>query len=128
MGVHGDIHLTARERHPVHRRPLRLGQPQANPGLLPQWRRGPQPAERAADADGSDGSETSVSGLHAAEQVREARAYVSGVEKRLKAVQRLFVQGVLGWVQPTLRWAELSDLVLCLLGQCTNRVYHARYD
>lgn len=24
--------------------------------------------------------------------------------------------------------AELSDLVLCLLGQCTNRVYHARYD
>lgn len=89
---------------------------------------GPQPAERAADADGSDGSETSVSGLHAAEQVREARACVSGVEKRLKAVQRLFVQDVLGWVQPTLRWAELSDLVLCLLGQCTNRVYHARYD
>ena len=111
MGVHGDIHLTARERHPVHRRPFRLGQPQANPGLLPQWRRGPQPAERAADADGSDGSETSVSGLHAAEQVREARAYVSGVEKRLKAVQRLFVQDVLGWVQPTLCWAEISDLV-----------------
>lgn len=26
------------------------------------------------------------------------------------------------------RAAELSDLVLCLLGQCTNRVYHARYD
>lgn len=74
-------------------------------------RRGPQPAERAADADGSDGSETSVSGLHAAEQVREARAYVSGVEKRLKAVQRLFVQDVLGWVQPTLCWAEISDLV-----------------
>ena len=52
-----------------------------------------------------------MSGLHAAEQVREARAYVSGVEKRLKAVQRLFVRDVLGWVQPTLRWAEISDLV-----------------
>ena len=38
------------------------------------------------------------------------------------------VGGAAGWVQPTLCGAELSDLVLCLLGQCTNRVYHARYD
>ena len=48
-------------------------------------------AELGRDADGSDGSETSVRALHAAEQVREALAYVRAVEKRLRAVQRLLV-------------------------------------
>lgn len=48
-------------------------------------------AELGKDADGSDGSETSVRALHAAEQVREALAYVRAVEKRLRAVQRLLV-------------------------------------
>ena len=38
-----------------------------------------------------DGSETSVRAVHAAEQVREALAYVRAVEKRLRAVQRLLV-------------------------------------
>ncbi len=48
-------------------------------------------AELGKDADGSDGSETSVRAVHAAEQVREALAYVRAVEKRLRAVQRLLV-------------------------------------
>ena len=48
-------------------------------------------AELGRDADGSDGPETSVRTLHAAEQVREALAYVMAVEKRLRAVQRLLV-------------------------------------
>ncbi|MGJ0617097.1 hypothetical protein ACR73I_10630 [Bifidobacterium pseudocatenulatum] len=51
-------------------------------------------AELGRDADGSDGSdgpETSVRALHAAEQVKEALAYVRAVEKRLRAVQRLLV-------------------------------------
>ena len=38
-----------------------------------------------------DGSETSVRAVHAAEQVREALAYVMAVEKRLRAVQRLLM-------------------------------------
>lgn len=38
-----------------------------------------------------DGSETSVRALHAAEQVKEALAYVKAVEKRLRAVQRLLM-------------------------------------
>lgn len=38
-----------------------------------------------------DGSETSVRAVHAAEQVREALAYVKAVEKRLRAVQRLLM-------------------------------------
>lgn len=42
-------------------------------------------------SDGSDGSETSVRALHAAEQVKEALAYVRAVEKRLRAVQRLLM-------------------------------------
>ena len=41
--------------------------------------------------DGPDGPETSVRALHAAEQVKEALAYVRAVEKRLRAVQRLLV-------------------------------------
>lgn len=45
-------------------------------------------------SDGSDGSETSVRAVHAAEQVREALAYVRAVEKRLMAVQRLLVADV----------------------------------
>lgn len=48
-------------------------------------------AELGKEADGSDGSETSVRALHAAEQVREALAYVKAVEKRLRAVQRLLM-------------------------------------
>lgn len=48
-------------------------------------------AELGKDADGSDGPETSVRALHAAEQVKEALAYVRAVEKRLRAVQRLLV-------------------------------------
>ena len=48
-------------------------------------------AELGKDADGSDGPETSVRALRAAEQVREALAYVRAVEKRLRAVQRLLV-------------------------------------
>lgn len=48
-------------------------------------------AELGRDADGSDGPETSVRALHAAEQVKEALAYVRAVEKRLRAVQRLLV-------------------------------------
>ena len=48
-------------------------------------------AELGRDADGSDGPETSVRALHAAEQVKEALAYVKAVEKRLRAVQRLLV-------------------------------------
>lgn len=48
-------------------------------------------AELGRDADGSDGSETSVRALHAAEQVKEALAYVKAVEKRLRAIQRLLV-------------------------------------
>ena len=48
-------------------------------------------AELGKDSDGSDGSETSVRALHAAEQVKEALAYVRAVEKRLRAVQRLLV-------------------------------------
>ena len=39
----------------------------------------------------TDGPETSVRALHAAEQVKEALAYVKAVEKRLRAVQRLLV-------------------------------------
>ena len=45
-------------------------------------------AELGKDADGS---ETSVRAVHAAEQVKEALAYVKAVEKRLRAVQRLLV-------------------------------------
>ena len=41
-------------------------------------------AELGKDADGPDGPETSVRAVHAAEQVREALAYVRAVEKRLK--------------------------------------------
>ena len=48
-------------------------------------------AELGRDADGSDCPETSVRALHAAEQVKEALAYVKAVEKRLRAVQRLLV-------------------------------------
>lgn len=48
-------------------------------------------AELGRDADGSDGPETSVRAVHAAEQVKEALAYVRAVEKRLRAVQRLLV-------------------------------------
>lgn len=48
-------------------------------------------AELGRDADGPDGPETSVRVLHAAEQVKEALAYVRAVEKRLRAVQRLLV-------------------------------------
>ena len=48
-------------------------------------------AELGREADGSDGPETSVRALHAAEQVKEALAYVRAVEKRLRAVQRLLV-------------------------------------
>lgn len=48
-------------------------------------------AELGRDADGSDGPETSVRVLHAAEQVKEALAYVKAVEKRLRAVQRLLM-------------------------------------
>lgn len=51
-------------------------------------------AELGRDADGSDGSETSVRAVQAAEQVREALAYVRAVEKRLMAVQRLLVADV----------------------------------
>ncbi|MDB1517711.1 hypothetical protein PL974_10690, partial [Bifidobacterium adolescentis] len=40
-------------------------------------------AELGKEADGSDGPETSVRALHAAEQVKEALAYVRAVEKRL---------------------------------------------
>ena len=45
-------------------------------------------AELGKDADGS---ETSVRAVHAAEQVKEALAYVKAVEKRLRVVQRLLV-------------------------------------
>ena len=48
-------------------------------------------AELGREADGSDGPETSVRAVHAAEQVREALAYVKAVEKRLRAVQRLLM-------------------------------------
>lgn len=48
-------------------------------------------AELGRDADGPDGPETSVRVLHAAEQVKEALAYVKAVEKRLRAVQRLLM-------------------------------------
>ena len=48
-------------------------------------------AELGRDADGP---ETSVRALRAAEQVREALAYVMAVEKRLRAVQRLLVADV----------------------------------
>ena len=48
-------------------------------------------AELGRDADGPDGPETSVRAVHAAEQVKEALAYVRAVEKRLRAVQRLLV-------------------------------------
>jgi hypothetical protein len=48
-------------------------------------------AELGRDADGPDGPETSVRALHAAEQVKEALAYVRAVEKRLRAVQRLLM-------------------------------------
>ena len=48
-------------------------------------------AELGKEADGPDGPETSVRALHAAEQVKEALAYVRAVEKRLRAVQRLLV-------------------------------------
>ena len=51
-------------------------------------------AELGKDSDGSDGSETSVRAVHAAEQVREALAYVRAMEKRLMAVQRLLVADV----------------------------------
>ena len=51
-------------------------------------------AELGKDADGPDGPETSVRAVHAAEQVREALAYVRAVEKRLMAVQRLLVADV----------------------------------
>ena len=49
---------------------------------------------RAELGKDSDGSETSVRAVHAAEQVREALAYVRAVEKRLRAVQRLLVANV----------------------------------
>ena len=48
-------------------------------------------AELGKEADGPDGSETSVRALRAAEQVKEALAYVRAVEKRLRAVQRLLM-------------------------------------
>ncbi|MDB6734005.1 hypothetical protein [Bifidobacterium longum] len=48
-------------------------------------------AELGKDSDGPDGSETSVKAVQAAEQVREALAYVMAVEKRLRAIQRLLV-------------------------------------
>lgn len=48
-------------------------------------------AELGRDDDGPDGSETSVRAVQAAEQVREALAYVMAVEKRLRAIQRLLV-------------------------------------
>ena len=48
-------------------------------------------AELGKDADGSNGPETSVRAVHAAEQVREALAYVRAVEKRLMAIQRLLM-------------------------------------
>lgn len=48
-------------------------------------------AELGKDSDGPDGSETSVRAVQAAEQVREALAYVMAVEKRLRAIQRLLV-------------------------------------
>lgn len=48
-------------------------------------------AELGKDSDGPDGSETSVKAVRAAEQVREALAYVMAVEKRLRAIQRLLV-------------------------------------
>lgn len=48
-------------------------------------------AELGKDSDGPDGSETSVKTVQAAEQVREALAYVMAVEKRLRAIQRLLV-------------------------------------
>lgn len=48
-------------------------------------------AELGRDADGPDGSETSVRAVQAAEQVREAIAYVMAVEKRLRTVQRLLM-------------------------------------
>lgn len=48
-------------------------------------------AELGKETDGSDGSETSVKAVHAAEQVREALAYVRAVEKRLRDVQRLLM-------------------------------------
>lgn len=48
-------------------------------------------AELGRDTDGSNGPETSVRALHAAEQVKEALAYVKAVEKRLRAIQRLLV-------------------------------------
>ena len=48
-------------------------------------------AELGKDSDGPDGSETSVKAVLAAEQVREALAYVMAVEKRLRAIQRLLV-------------------------------------
>lgn len=46
---------------------------------------------RDALAMDGDAPETSVKAVHAAEQVREALAYVRAVERRLKAVQRLLV-------------------------------------
>ena len=46
---------------------------------------------RAELGKDSDGSETSVKAVQAAEQVREALAYVMAVEKRLRAIQRLLV-------------------------------------
>ena len=49
---------------------------------------------RAELGKDSDGSEPSVRAVHAAEQVREALAYVRAVEKRLMAVQRLLVADV----------------------------------
>ena len=48
-------------------------------------------AELGKDSDGPDGSETSVKAVQAAEQVREALAYVMAVEKRLRVIQRLLV-------------------------------------
>ena len=48
-------------------------------------------AELGKDSDGPDGSETSVKAVQAAEQVREALAYVMAVEKRLRDIQRLLV-------------------------------------
>ena len=51
-------------------------------------------AELGKDSDGPDGSETSVKAVQAAEQVREALAYVMAVEKRLRAIQRLLVADV----------------------------------
>ena len=47
-------------------------------------------AELGKDADGADGPETSVRAVHAAEQVREALAYVRAVEKRLMAIKELW--------------------------------------